>query len=290
LPLGKWENVAEFDTGRSDKIGLVLLEDGGSNVTTGTSPMRIWIGNKRDVDNNGTLSFLEKNGLAEGTVYYWDPDGAATVAPTSFTSTGTTISGKWTTSPTNAMKFSKLEDGTVSPHDGSLIAFNCQDQGTFTMQLNTVFTGGSLDTTLSGATIKLLLEEALDGGAATGFNNQDNMTWSWSNLLFTQEDGDDRQIWQLDPTSTSSTRNALAIAQVLAGTAGESSGIVDISSLVGYMPGSVLLTNALSNSTLNQNQMVVMFSPTATVPEPSVGMLALAAAGAGLLRRGNRRK
>jgi hypothetical protein len=119
------------------------------------------------------------------------------------------------------MLFSKLEDGDTSPTSGTLAAFNCQDQGTFTTQLNFAFNGdGTLNTTASGATIKLVLEEANDGGAVTSFNNQDNLTWSTDNLLFTQEDADTKQIWQLDPSNP----NARFHIATVTGAAGESSG------------------------------------------------------------------
>lgn len=283
LPTGSWENVAEFNTGRSDKVGLVLLEDAGSSAS-GTAPLRVWIGNKRDVDGSGSMSFLEKNGLAEGTVYYWIPSGSGTAAPSRFTATDALINGNWSTSNTGAMLFSKLEDGAVSPHNGSLLAFNSQDQGTFTLQLNMSFSGGVLDTGTSTAAVRLLLEEALDGGTAAGFNNQDNLAWSTSSLLFTQEDGDTQQIWQIDPSASALDRAALAIAQVTGG-AGESSGIIDVSELLGYKPGSVLLTNSLSG-TLADNQLVLMFSPTAElVPEPSSALAVLALSLLGRRRR-----
>ena len=277
MPLGAWENVASFDTGRTDKVGLLLFEDAGSNVTTGTAPLRMWIGNKRDVNGDAQLSFLEKNGLAEGTTYYWIPPAAAsTAAPSRFTATGATISGTWSTSSAGAMLFSKLEDGDISPTSGTLAAFNSQDQGTFTAQLNLSFNGdGTLNTGASGASVKLVLEEAADGGAVASFNAQDNLTWSTNNLIFTQEDGDTKQIWQLDPANPAA---AFAIAQVV-GAAGESSGIVDVSDLFGYVRGSILLTDSHSN-TLGDNQLVLMLSPNAAlVPEPSTlwllaGMLA----------------
>jgi glycerophosphoryl diester phosphodiesterase len=183
------------------------------------------------------------------------------------------------------MLFSKLEDGDTSPTSGTLAAFNCQDQGTFTTQLNLAFNpDGTLNTTSSGATIKLVLEEANDGGAVASFNNQDNMTWSTDHLLFTQEDADTKQIWQLDPSNPSA---AFPIATVT-GAAGESSGILDVSALFGYVPGSILLTNAHSN-TLGDNQMVLMFSPNAAlVPEPSAALALLGLGGLTLKRRRGR--
>jgi hypothetical protein len=288
LPTGSWENVAEFDTGRADKVGLLMFEDAGYSAA-GSAPLRMWIGNKK-----ATGTFLERNGLSEGSVYYWTPSGSGTAAPSRFTSTGHSIGGTWSTSPTNAMNFSKLEDGTVSPHSGTLLAFNCEDQGTFTTQMSTLFNiDGTLDTTGSAATIKLVLEEARDGGPIVGFNNQDNLTWSASNLLFTQEDSDTStaggtitprlDIWQLNPDDPVAT--ALAIARVTGG-AGESSGIVDVSSLFGYVAGSILMTDT-NSGTLGQNQLVLMMSPNATlVPEPaSLWAVMVAGWGCGALRR-----
>jgi hypothetical protein len=79
----------------------------------------------------------------------------------------------------------------------------------------------------------------------------------------------------------------LAIATVT-GAAGESSGILDVSALFGYVPGSILLTNAHSN-TLGDNQMVLMFSPNAAlVPEPSAALALLGLGGLTLKRRRGR--
>lgn len=265
LPSGSWENAIEFDTGRTDRVGMMLFEDAGSDTTNGTAPLRIWIGNK-----NPGGDFLDRNGLRTGTTYNWIPSSGGTSAPAAFTSTGTTLSGTWSTSSTGAMKFSKLEDGHLSPASGTTTAFNCQDQGTFTVNLSLAFDAGGTLTAGSGATIKMLLEEANDGGAAAGYNNLDNMVWSTASLMFTQEDGSNQQIWQLDPTSAAADRAALAIAQVTGG-AGESSGIVDVSELVGYVPGSVLLTVSQDGAAnAANNQLVLMFSPNAAlVPEPA---------------------
>jgi serralysin len=271
-PRGFWENVAVVDTGRSDRLGMLMFEDAGSNVTLGTAPMRLWIGNKRDVDGDGSMSFLEANGLAEGTTYYWVASGTGTSAPQRFTATGQSVAGSWSTSPAGAMLFTKLEDGHLSPVDPTIAAFNCQDQGVFTIDLDLSFSSGSLDTASSSATIDFLLEETNDGGGNTSFNSQDNLVWSTASKLFTQEDGSNQEIWQIDPSSASLTRDAISIGRVVGG-AGESSGIVDISTLVGYRPGSVLLTNSLS-SNLADNQMVVMFSPDAVVPEPACAVAA----------------
>ncbi len=276
LPHGAWENVAEIDTGRTDKVGLLMFEDAGSDTTNGTAPLRLWIGNKRDVDGNGSMSFLEKNGLAEGTTYYWVPDVPGTSAPQRFTATDQTLAGHWSASSSGAMKFSKLEDGAVNPQSGTQAAFNCQDQGTFTVQLGLSFNadaGATLNTAASTGSIKFLLEENLDGGPAAGFNNQDNMAWSAANLMFTQEDGDNQQIWQIDPSSANLTRDALAIAQInqgLSNKPGESTGIVDVSTLFGYKAGSILLTSTQS-TIANRNQMVVMVSPNAQLlAEPAL--------------------
>lgn len=286
LPTGRWEQAIQFDTGRTDKIGLLLFEDGGYvNATTPGTPLRMWIGNKRDVDNNGTLSFLEKNGLSEGTTYYWSP-GGVTAAGSRFESGDNPVTGAWSTAvDSNTMLFSKLEDAHLSPTSGTTAAFNSEDRGTFSLSLSLTFNAnGTLNAAAITSTVKLLLEERRDGGPLSGFNNQDNLTWSTATKLFTQEDGDTtKNIWQIDPTSLAANLDAVSIATVTGG-AGESSGIVDVSALFGYVAGSLLLTNSHS-TTLADNQMVLLISPNAQlVPEPT-SSLAILGIGFGLLAR-----
>ncbi len=88
----------------------------------------MYVGKKGvDVNGDGTIDFLERNGLRGGTVYYFDPDGAA---PTDDLPDGQ-VTGVWTTTPTNALRETKLEDVHTNPNNGSQLVLNDQTDGVY---------------------------------------------------------------------------------------------------------------------------------------------------------------
>ncbi|ACK66015.1 protein of unknown function DUF1555 [Rippkaea orientalis PCC 8801] len=83
LGRGGWENVTQINTGLTDTVALLLADD------TSDSPMYLYVGTK-DAGGN----FLERNGLADGTIYAWVPDSGNNT-PETFNGTGSSETGTW---------------------------------------------------------------------------------------------------------------------------------------------------------------------------------------------------
>ena len=88
----------------------------------------------------------------------------------------------------------------------------------------------------------------------------DNLVWSANGMLYVQEDGDGNDMFEMSSAGGSITQIASAFS--------EPSGIVDISDLVGYEPGSVLLSSIQGSGSAGA-QLAALVSPTATLtPSP----------------------
>lgn len=269
-----WENAALVDSGNTTHVALILQEDLG---TAPGAPIRLYIGEKNvDANSDGSIDFLERNGLRGGSTYYWTPTDASST--TDLVDGGGTVTGEWAATSAGALLETKLEDIHTNPLNGSQVAFSDQTDGVYRMDLNLVFSGGSLDTANSGATITELINDNLPGGetSASWIDAPDNLTWSADGLIYVQEDGGSLGVWQIDPNDPIASRLRIAVNN------SEPSGIFDISSLVGYAPGSVFIASNLSGSVA---QLDVLISPNAVaIPEPSAAML-LGLGAFGLMRR-----
>ena len=139
-----WENVAELNTGRTDKVAFIIGDD------TSNAPLYLYVGNKQ-----GT-SFLERNGLANGKMYVWVADDPASATDaierdaSTFKGNNTSTNGKFVEiafyDPTkasttgydaqgfatqakqyeladavSAFKFSRPEDVSTNPKDGTQV-------------------------------------------------------------------------------------------------------------------------------------------------------------------------
>ncbi len=60
-----WENVTQVDTGNSDEVGILVGDDREA------APLLLYVGEK---DTTANAGFLERNGLANGSLYVWVPD------------------------------------------------------------------------------------------------------------------------------------------------------------------------------------------------------------------------
>jgi autotransporter-associated beta strand protein len=279
---GSWESATLVDTGRTDTIALLLGEDRGEDPA-GTALMSLYVGRK-----DPTGSFLERNGLAGGTTYYWDADGTSysvgTLQGTLFTGNAVGATGTWTTDQTEAVRFSKAEDvhtdmQTTSAGFGTRAAFASQGQGVFLVDFSQVdFVAGDLGSDRQSE-VSVLFAAGTDGGDGSGatglFTAMDNLVWSPDGSVYVNEDDGEGDIWQIrvadllaDYAAGDLTPNSDAVFQILdadsiAGLGiNESSGIIDISTLVGYVPGSVFLTNGMGGVA---DQLAMLVSPTATL-------------------------
>ena len=104
---GAWENVAEVDTGTTDKVAFVLMDDTAPfNITEAPdfsdsndtrdenfigAPMFMYVGTK---STDPSANFIERNGLDGGDLYVWVADGGA-LTPADFAGTGSSSGGSW---------------------------------------------------------------------------------------------------------------------------------------------------------------------------------------------------
>ncbi len=280
IPFDSYENVALMDTGETDHVALLLSPDGG------TQTMRLYIGEKgKDSSGLASTDFLARNGLAYGSWYY---------LIASYPSIGNTNNGSFSTVSTGSLTSDKIEDVDTSPSDPTLAVMGDQTSGVFTFDFNFVF-GAGFDSSSSSFTIKMVSTTV----SGIGFLGQpDNVDWTDSTtlgataypdgLIFVNEDNTTGEIWHMLPDGSSKVRIASTT------TSGESTGILDISALLGYMPGSILITNNQGTPA----SMSVLINPDASslpaVPAlGALGMLALilllAGAGSALALRGRER-
>ncbi|MEM7625016.1 MAG: hypothetical protein AAF333_05255 [Planctomycetota bacterium] len=238
--LGSWENAALVDTGLDTHVGLVLSDDSSS------APIRLYVGEKNvDANNDGEIDFLERNGLRGGTVYYFDPDPG-------FSTTDLPdgqVTGRWSPSTAGALFEGKLEDIHTSPFDGTELVFADQNDGVYRMSLDLVFNGDAFDPSASAVVI-----DQIDDDDVGPLSAPDNVVWAGNNMIYVQEDGSGDQIFEMNPDGS----GLLEIADA----ASEPSGVIDVSELLGYAPGGVLLTS-LQNSSTSPSQLGVLIAPDA---------------------------
>jgi hypothetical protein len=254
MPLDSWENAALLDTGETDHVALLLSPDGGS------SRMKIYIGEKdKDASGNTSNDFMARNGLAYGSYYYLND-----ILPTS----GTSTDGTFDTTTAGALTASKLEDVDTSPSDPTRVVLGNQNFGLFTFDFDLDFGGGSFDAADSSFSITKIQDDV--SNTVGTFGDPDNVEWSAptvldgtsysEGLIFVNEDNSNGEIWMNAPDGSDLT--------LIGDTAGiivstESSGILDISDLVGYNPGSILLTSNQGSSA----SLTVLINPDAELDD-----------------------
>jgi hypothetical protein len=99
-----WENTTELDTGTTDKVALLVGDDREA------APLLLYVGEK---DSSADADFLGRNGLSDGKLYTWVPEGDIADTPTfinedgeevdtddapdpsGFNGTGNSLSGSW---------------------------------------------------------------------------------------------------------------------------------------------------------------------------------------------------
>jgi len=250
MPFDNWENAALLDTGETGHVALLLSPDGGSQT------LQLYIGEK-GMDSSGSASdsFLARNGLAYGSWYYLNA---------TYPSLGNTNNGSFDTSAAGALSSDKLEDVDTSPSDPTRAVLGDQTSGVFTFDFTLVF-GAGFDSGASSFTITMV---ASTSGGINSLDSPDNVDWtdatelganSYPNgLIFVDEDNTSGEVWQMKPDGSDRIR----IASTTVGA--ESTGIFDLSAMVGYLPGSILI----SNNQGSPASMSVLIHPDATPAAP----------------------
>ena len=298
---GNWENWAELNVGRSDVVALLGGDDYGVSKSNPapSPPLYLYIGQKGvDAKGNPSNSFLARNGLAKGKLYVWKAD-RGDKTPQEFKGTGESRTGIWVdltnqgtgtgfvkgfaTAATlrqeakdkGAFLFSRPEDVTTNPLDGTLAAFTSTGRGslyssdnwgkTYSIALDFAFdSNGELDTGRATAFVKILYDgdDAGNGqfsGSDYGLRSPDNLDWANDGFIYVQEDPATQvsqfcatsreapSIWQIEPKTGKLTR----VAQVVPGAPfsygqsnpapnacdeWESSGILDVTELFDTKP------------------------------------------------------
>jgi hypothetical protein len=232
MPSDSWENAALLDTGETNHVALLLSPDGG------TQNMRLYIGQKgKDSTGAASSSFLARNGLAYGSHYYLNDTLPAS---------GTSLDGTFDTTIAGALNSTKLEDVDTNANDPTQMVLGDQDSGVFTFDFNLNFGGGSFNALASSFSITKIHNHV--SGTQNAIGDADNVDWTAATtlngvaypngLIFVNEDNSNGETWM----STPSGGSPVLIADTASiSEATETSGILDISSLVGYKPGSIVL-------------------------------------------------
>ncbi len=255
MPFDSWENAALLDTGENSHVALLLSPDGGSQI------LQLYIGQKgTDVNGNASSSFMARNGLAYGSYYYLN-DTLPTLGTPS-------TDGYFDITTAGALTAAKLEDVDANPNDPTQAVVGIQETGLFTLDFNLNFNGGSFNAAGSSFSVTKIQNHVNDIDGS--FGDADNVDWTaattlngvtYSNgLIFVNEDSGtgNGETWMMTPTGS----GLALIADTNGSTATETSGVLDISSLVGYKPGSILLT---TNQGTGVGSLTVLINPNAAL-------------------------
>lgn len=127
-----WESVTELDTGTTDKVAILIGDDREA------APLLMYVGEK---DTSEGAGLLERNGLVDGKLYTWVPDGDIADTPTfidedgeevdtdsapdpfGFSGTGNSLSGSWVELPIYRPEFAGTaidtnDDGSIQDELG----------------------------------------------------------------------------------------------------------------------------------------------------------------------------
>lgn len=277
LPHGGWENVAPIETGDDNTVALLMGDDREG------APLYLWVGNKGlDADGNAATDFLSRNGLANGTNYYWKADNGDT-SPQDWSGTGTSRVGSWVVlndkssivaqdaevANGGGFTFSRPEDVATDPSNGLRAVFASTGRGSLfpaddwgtTYIVDMTFTANRAP---GAATLTIVYDGDDTDKQDAGIRSPDNLDWADDGMIYVQEDrsnagfgetfGRDASIWKLNPADGSAERIAemnrtavlpLGSSDSGAGNLGnwESSGILDVSSLFGEAGGTIFLVN-----------------------------------------------
>lgn len=219
-----WENVTPVQPPTEGTVALIIGDDAVGK------PLWLYVGEK---DAVGDGSFLDRNGLAVGTLHYWVSDEGYS-DPQDFNGTGGAAGGEWVaidpgtdvTDPQalladaqsgDAFQFSRPEDVHDNPDDSSQVVLASTGRDTAFGGADSWGTVYLID--VAEASIEILYDGDDSGGGQFtapqfGIRSPDNLTWAGDGRIYLQEDravssalrpqwaeGGEAKVWSLDPAS-----------------------------------------------------------------------------------------
>ncbi len=213
-----FENVAEVNTGTTNKVAFLIGDDRSPN------PLTLYVGDK--VANSS--SFLERNGLTGGKLYSWvaddptDPADPIEADPRNFNGPNSALKGKFVeikqydanskgangydalgfatqvqqdtlAKAAGAFLFARIEDVSTNPKDGTQVAFNAtgnsslfggQDSWGTTYRIDIDF--NNINTGDIVGKIDILNDGNVTKDA--GLRSPDNIDWADNGKIYLQED------------------------------------------------------------------------------------------------------
>jgi serralysin len=213
-----FENVAEVNTGTTDKVAFLIGDDRGV-----ANPLLLYVGDK--VENG---NFLERNGLTGGKLYVWSADDSADPAdkieadPRDFNGANNALEGKFVeikqydasskgangydsqgfatqakqdslAADAKAFLFARIEDVSTNPKDGTQAAFNATGRDTLfggADSWGTTYRIGINFNNINAGDISGKIDILNDGNATkdAGLRSPDNLDWSDDGKIYLQED------------------------------------------------------------------------------------------------------
>ncbi|GBF78635.1 PEP-CTERM sorting domain-containing protein [Aphanothece sacrum] len=230
LGLGAWENVTALEPTNNNQVALLLGDDRSG------APLYLYLGNKNAVGDN---SFLDRNGLAQGTLHIWKADNGNLDAST-FNGTASSRTGSWVaisntgsgpqgyatqaeldaqTASLGGFRFSRPEDLSTNPTKGSQ-AVLASTGSSFANSADAWGTTYIIDNDLGNLTgqLSILYDGNEPQNRDFGLRSPDNLDWADDGNIYIQEDrafsgfcqtsGEEASIWQVNPKTSKLTRIA----------------------------------------------------------------------------------
>ncbi len=209
-----WENVSAIDTGDRDTVGIVIGDDRGG------APLLLYVGEKSVKKKRS--NFLERNGLAEGSLYVWTADNGD-LSPETWNGTATCRTGRYVEIPyynpalagtpgydalgyadqstqdamaaaAGAFQFSRPEDVATSPYDPTVVvmASTGRDRLFPSDSWGTMY---AIDTDFSDLSADIcIIYDGDDSGLGYfvapdfGIRSPDNLDWADDGYIYINED------------------------------------------------------------------------------------------------------
>ena len=226
IPFDPWENAALIDTGETRHVALLLVPD----VQGSRNFLQLYIGHKgKSTDGADASDFLSRNGLAYGEYF---------LLRSSWPDTGNTNDGESIVKDESGVLGNiKLEDADTCPYDPTKVVIAETHQGLYVVDFDLHFdnsaAGGGFDSDSSSFSITKI--------PTNDIRFPDNVEWSANGHIFVNEDNKRGAIWYQDEDGGSRTKIGETIG------VGESAGIFDLSDLLDYDPGLIMVTSFMGS-------------------------------------------